>query len=308
MSRRFMNKIAPPPLSPPRVGKPNAESQLRYTARMMQFHFARRLHSVRALTPPRRFHAFGIGIGKSGTHSLAGIFRQHYRAAHQPQSQITIDRIDANWANRNSADMQTWLQQRDQSLWLEMESSPYLIEIVPALAAAFPKAKFVLLLRDCYTWLNSTINYSLAVRPTEKSVRHRALLYGQNGNTFTPADRILETCGLYSINAYLSAWARRNNFALEQIPSKRLLVIRTYELRNSIPRLAQFLNFAPETLNAGNSHLYRTNKDFGILHQIDRAYLQDRVQQYCQPLMQHFFPHIQCADDALPDSPHEKKH
>lgn len=292
----------------PHVAAPIFESRTRQAMRLGMFHFATYLYPLRARVTPRRFHAFGIGIGKTGTHSLAGIFQTRYRAAHQPQSQLTQDWIHSYQTSSDTLPTRAFLLQRDRALWLELEASTYLTEILPELVVLFPNAKFILTLRDCYTWLNSVLNYALQVRQTERGRRARERTYGQNGRTYTAGDEILESFGLYSIHDYLAGWAQRNARALEFTPAERLLVIRTHELTNSLPQIAQFLNLPIATLDARRTHLYKAPTDFEILRRVDREYLESQVQLHCQPLMRQFFPEIQRLEDAFPIAPAGTKH
>ena len=73
--------------------------------------------------------AFCVGQAKAGTASLAGLLSANYRAAHEPERAETLDLdYDVAWANQF---------------------------IVDHLLAVFPEAAFIVLIRDCHTWLQS---------------------------------------------------------------------------------------------------------------------------------------------------------
>jgi hypothetical protein len=42
--------------------------------------------------PQRRFHAYCIGAPKTGTTTIAAMFRRHYKAAHEPAA-LTTNRL-----------------------------------------------------------------------------------------------------------------------------------------------------------------------------------------------------------------------
>src|SRR5262245_45459608 len=57
---------------------------------------------LRPLLLPRRFHAFGVGMPKTGTHSLAAVF-ERYRALHEPERihfmQLIMARTNGEWSD-----------------------------------------------------------------------------------------------------------------------------------------------------------------------------------------------------------------
>src|SRR4051794_31876170 len=73
---------------------------------------------------PRRFHAYCVGMAKSGTHSIAGLFAKNYRTAHEPEDGLLVDALLA--ASRKAVDaagLARLLRARDRRLRLEMDSS-----------------------------------------------------------------------------------------------------------------------------------------------------------------------------------------
>lgn len=42
---------------------------------------------------PRRFHAYGVGMGKTGTVTLHIMFSKHYRTAHEPEQRFLVNKI-----------------------------------------------------------------------------------------------------------------------------------------------------------------------------------------------------------------------
>jgi hypothetical protein len=43
---------------------------------------------------------------------------------------------------------------------------------------------------------------------------------------------------------------------------------------------------------------FKNPHKFGIVHEIDRDYLEAKVKQHCAPLMAQYFPDIRSMDDA----------
>jgi hypothetical protein len=253
--------------------------------------FLGKVRQRRTTVTTRRFQAYCIGSAKSGTHSLAAIFACGYASRHEAEHsrmiRAAIARADGS---RKESALRCYLIRRDRRLCLEMDSSQLNGVFADLLADSFPQARFVLTIRDCYSFLDSVINHQLARPASDSWKQFRELRFG--GFEHSAHARILAERGLYPLDGYLAYWARHNTRALEQVPPERLLVIRTHEIRQSIPRLAEFLDIPAETIDASQSHAYPAAGRFGIVAQIDRGFLDDRIEAHCGPLMRRFFPEI----------------
>jgi hypothetical protein len=93
----------------------------------------------------RRAQIYGVGIGKSGTHSLANMFSKTVRARHEPQSMQVIDHfLDWHEGRISEAEMVACLHQRDREMALEVDSSELNFPILDLLLREFPGARSVL--------------------------------------------------------------------------------------------------------------------------------------------------------------------
>jgi hypothetical protein len=251
------------------------------------------------LVHPRRFHAYCVGTGKSGTHSIAGMFRAAYRTAHEPETGPLIDVIVAELEGRMAGPaVARWLRRRDRRLWLEMDSSGLNAAVIGHLVALFPEARFVLTIRDCYTWLDSLLNHQLTRQhqlPPQIAASWRKLRearYPPAVRVYSPGEEVLQENGLYPIGAYLKQWASQNRTVLKTVPPDRLLVLRTDGIGDSAGRLAAFLGIPPDTVDGAQAHLYRRNAEAGMLARIDRSLIEERVAEHCRELMGLYFPEI----------------
>jgi Sulfotransferase domain len=259
----------------------------------------RSLEEAHEALSPRRFHAFGVGMAKSGTHSLAAIF-QNYRAMHEPQHEQMLKAIlAADQGAFGPEERQQFLRQRDRELALEMDVSQLNHFFLPELLSLFPDAKFVLTIRDCYSWLDSLINHQLGRDASADWQRLRDLRFGRRARPDASAERLLAEHDLYALDGYFSYWARHNHAVLDRVPSDRLLVVRTAEIAQSLPALATFIGVPAEMLLRSQAHLFAAERRFGILQQLDRAYLQAKAEWHCGELMRAFFPTIRSCDDVF---------
>lgn len=252
---------------------------------------------------PRRLHAYCIGTPKSGTHSVAAMLQAGYRVRHEPWLHPSIQAILRNGATShadlcNQPTMVNFVVRRDRTLWLEFESSHVPGHFIDILVTHFPNARFVLTLRDCRGWLNSILNHYLNRYPDLAHSRRPVLqtLREFNAHRFRlaecvhrPEERVLAEHGLYPIDAYLAYWARHNERILSAVPRDRLLLVRTDRLKSESRRIADFLEIPVERVDTEASHRYRAPHDHALLRHIHPAFLEDRLERHCGPLMARHF-------------------
>ncbi len=257
---------------------------------------------------PRRIRAYCLGAPKSGTHSIAGLFAARYRARHEPEVKSVILALLGAAAGALPEEAQReFLRVRDAELQLEMEASHPLHFFAPLLAEEFPEARFVLTLRDCYSWLHAYINQHVEIQRPLGSHWMRLMDYlllqdakgGVTNTRFAPKELAMAEQGLFPLRNYLAYWANHNRYVLESIPAERLLVVRTHEIRQRIPEIAGFLGVPEDSLERSRAHLsVRQEKPCRIVYEVDREYLEAQVELYCRPLMDRFFPEVRSLEDS----------
>ena len=246
--------------------------------------------------PPRQ-RLYGIGPGKSGTHALASLFKG-IAAAHEPETdplmRTVLDQVSGRcgWTA-----LETLARDRDKRLGLVVDVSNVNIFLVDLLVRITPDARFVLTIRDCYSWLDSLLNHYLRVTPTA-TWRAFAEYRFRSDDAHPPAERILEKNGLYPLAGYLGYWHAHLSKAIEVVPSDRLLVVRTNEIVVRGPEIAAFAGLAVGTVNRSRIEEFRNPNKRRILEEIPHEHLQQQVDRHCGPLMQRFFPEIRTPTDA----------
>jgi len=241
-------------------------------------------------------------MAKSGTHSLAAIF-QNYRAMHEPQHQQMLRAIlAADQGALSQNDRVAFLTSRDRALQLEIDVSQLNYFFLAELVASFPDARFILTIRDCYSWLDSLINHQLGRDASDDWKRLRDLRFGRDYSTYAAEECLLAETGLYTLDGYFSYWAMHNRNVLALVPLERLLVIRLNELSQSFPALARFVGVPVETLASSQAHAFSAERRFGILQQLNRDFLETKANRHCGELMKAFFPAIRSLNDALAES------
>jgi len=243
---------------------------------------------------PRRFHAYCIGTSKSGTHSIAGIFGRRYRVAHEPGYRQVIEMIiDASSGAASQSQLVEFARSRDNCLRLELECSHPIFYFLDILLDEFDEAKFILTIRDCYSWLDSQINSQLSYIEGKHWQDFGEFKYRGETARHAKEEQILAQFRLHTLDGYLSAWASHNNKVLTTVPRDRLLVIATQDIARDLAKIADFLDVPLNHLKPARAHSFKGVRKFGLLSKLDEHYLEDKVNKYCRALMDTYFPEIE---------------
>ena len=247
----------------------------------------RRLRRLPAHVRPRRLHLYGVGHGKTGTTSLARMFAQ-YRSDHQLDNArfvpITIAALNGEVA---AGLVRRELRRRSWRFHLEVDVASFLAPFAATLAGMYPDAKFVLTIRDCFSWLDSRVESHLHVPRESVRYAYSEAQYGRYGEPFQTEERSLRDAGLHPVASYLRYWAEINAYVLAAVPPDRLLVVRTEDLDASLERIAEFAGVPATTLSTAreNANPERT----GLLGTVPRSYILAVAREHCAPLMQQFW-------------------
>jgi hypothetical protein len=237
---------------------------------------------------------FGCGAAKTGTHSLAGIFERDYRAVHEPEvDELCNLVVDLDIGAATTADAERYLRDKDARLLAQVDSSQLNVELIELTVALYPSSRWVLTVREPYGWLDSFYDHHLArgggVNPGfaggwKRLTDHRALAAEHSSY-----EAQIAAHGFGPIAPRFERWSARIDRVTAAVPSDRLLVLRTDELASSLDELAAFAGVPAQTLDAGAAHSFPASERFGLLTTVDRAYLDDLVQELCQPHLDRIF-------------------
>lgn len=214
---------------------------------------------------------------------MSKIFTPGFRSAHEPRIDQLGTLIEQRWSGQvEEESLRRQLRRRDETLWLECEASHPIAWFSDILSHDFPESKFILTVRDCYSWLESIINQHINNPHSTQSVhgRRRALYYG---GTYSSAYALSENMGVYTLDGYLSYWSRHNSFVLDSVPPHRLMVIPTFDIAQHLGGISTFMGISTTEINSERSHSHIGGKKHGVLSQIDRDLLISKIEQYCRP-------------------------
>lgn len=235
------------------------------------------LAAVAADGGPRR-RVFGVGLPKTGTHSLAALF--DCRAAHEPETHILYDVARALDEGEATSAAVATLRARDRWLGLDLESNWMLGLVLDPLIEAFPEAHFVLTYREPLEWLESQINEHLINHHQEPYQAAMRRMYGWA--PYAPEDAPLRDRGLYAVDGYLGHWAAYYEEALDRLPEGRRVVVRTDALSADAERIGAALGGL--TPARGAVHAYaRPEKPFVLPDHLDMDRVHARAEALCRP-------------------------
>ncbi len=248
----------------------------------------------------RRTRLYGVGTGKSGTHSLSGMFSKNVRAGHELQAVKLLDRIfDRHYGRISEQEFTAWILARDRELALEVDSAALNFWILDLLLHEFPDARFVLTIRDCYSWVNSSINQWLRFPDSRpRWLEYQKFRFGNPAFARAPEERVLEEKGFQPLSGYLSYWTMHNGTVLAKVPPERLFVVRTDQIRQRALEITDFAGLPRRSVRLHRTHEFQNPSKQEIIRRIDRDYLERKVEQHCRPLMTRYFPEIKSLDDA----------
>jgi hypothetical protein len=118
------------------------------------------------------------------------------------------------------------------------------------------------------------------------------------GYPHTRDDRALEAHGVYSIEAFLSAWNRHVDSCTRILPQERRLVLRTHELNQSYSAIAEFLQIPLESLDTQKGRLNRSTWLGQLESLVDRTYVEDTIRRVCGHNMACHFPEVSGIEDV----------
>src|SRR5262249_55817611 len=234
---------------------------------------------------PRRTDVSCCGLSKTGTHSMAGLFKA-YRAEHHPDRdtrlELAIGLLRGKLADN---EIERLLRRRDRALWLEMESSTLAGILIAPLARACPTKRFVLTVRDVYSWCDSWFDHNLNFPEVSRFTDLDRVRLKPEAFSSTRHDDPLRNRGFFPLAAYFSLWSRHNRHVLDVLPAERLLVVRTHEILARLPEIAAFARVPVDSLQRERGWEFQTQRKHRLLATLDPEYVRETAAHCSGELM-----------------------
>lgn len=234
----------------------------------------------------RKTHIIGLGNFKTGTVSLVEVLKPHLKAAHEPHAFTFAKRFLTFAKNqRCESRWKDFLCRRDKALQLEFEASGFLTLEAGRLANLFPKAKFILTVREPLSWVRSLMRHILLNRQRLGCYYWDTVFEVYFGSEAFPKEEAsLQGQSLYPLKGLLKYWVESNTHVLDSIPAKRLLVLRTEKLSDSLSELEEFIGLEKGSLDVSLSHAHHSKDSFDPLTDVNLGYLKEMTRKITQPL------------------------
>ena len=214
------------------------------------------------------FQAFCIGLPKTGTTSMARIFKR-YRSGHEVWFAETVTHV-MNYRKGGLAPeaFRRFILRRIRENALFMDSASFNHLYLELLTKELPGAKFILTFREFEAWVNSYLHMLLMWRqrlPAKKPIPRWQIDYGlfQFG-TFDPNDfislEVLKRKLGAILDRFFAYWMASHRHMMRWVDPNRTLMIRTDQISESIDAIAEFLNIDTSSLSGNESHANRRRK------------------------------------------------
>lgn len=258
--------------------------------------------------PWLRFHAYGVGLPKTGSTSLSLMMR-NYRTGHE----VWLDFLAESAVARRRGEIDDaafWetVQRRFVPLRAEMDAVTCHHLYVDVLMKHYPKAKFIVTYRDVRSWANSLLSLCIYSRrtPPDRLTRQRTwhLTYGDwVGEGTIPFDPADEGDDAVALPALMRTWAAYMRDMPTLLPPDQTMWIKTSELTARAPELADFLGIPADSLDMEVIHSNRTRNSLDRFAIADRATVDRAYAEHCADLMAEHFPaeHAAFAQRSMVD-------
>jgi len=190
-----------------------------------------------------------------------------------------------------------YIKFRDEEGNFEVDAAGFNFYYIDILLDLYTDAKFILTIRDCYSWVNSCVGYIFKRYHTDEKKRFLGSMVNNidylPGNRFEWTDRSeYKVC----IRQLAKMWAVTNENLLRSIPTERLLVVNTDSLSLDIQAIARFVGASENGLNSDHA-----NRGDGInyLACFDTDKIEAVFNRYCSALMAERFPEMTLSDFML---------
>jgi hypothetical protein len=211
-----------------------------------------------------------------------------YRSAHEVDTERMAPLSNSVLSGKASQERITHeIRRRSRRFHLEADVASFLSPIAGEIARVYEDAKFVLTIRDCFSWLDSRIESYVALDHAGIAAPTRKARYENHDDHFEQEESPLREAGLRPLSSYLRYWSMSPTKVMGDVPSDRLCVVRTEDLDSAREALASFVGVSASSMRS--VHANQNQRRRNLLGQIPREFIVDRAVEWCEPLMTEFW-------------------
>ncbi len=226
----------------------------------------------------RRFHAYNVGLPRSGCSSVMALFG-NYKSIAEYKERESVELITAwkdGWINEET--LRSYIRYRHEIGQLEMDTASFNHFYLHILIKEFPQAKFIFTVRDCYTWVNSFLKMisrwkkhflDIGQDMPDWMLNYGRILFGEYDwqwfNSYEDLQEHLDPL----VEMFIKSWAEYNSRVLNILPPERSIIIRTSEISCSQAKLADFVGVPTDSITE-NHHINIAPDKIDLLKDFDR--------------------------------------
>ena len=236
----------------------------------------------------RRFRVYALGLPKTGTVSLKGIF-DNFRSGHEFWSwDMNQNYIDYKNKTISREGFRDFLLLRDSAACLEMDAAYFNNYAIDIFAQEFSEARFICLFRDPVSWVRSQVNYFMD--PSKEALQSLQI---ENGFPFDlpRGDKLSREKFLQqldkNIEVTFQCWANSYRRILQQVKtldSSRYCFIPTPTISQNMGLLASFVGVPESSLIAEKSHLNKSVYQTDVLKLVDAKTINRYYLTHCKEI------------------------
>lgn len=238
----------------------------------------------------RKFRLYTLGLPKTGTVSLSALFGK-YHSGHEFWQWDTNQKWIA-WKEHtiSRSALRDFLVYRDAAACLEMDSAFFHLNYFEILAAEYPDAKFICLVREPRSWVRSQVNYFMDL--TKEALQADRI---DNGFPFDlpRGDRQSREKYLAGLDRHIEVafqtWTRAYRRILEHarlLSPERFCFIMTGMISQSLGIISQIAGIAKSNLIIEHSHSNRADYTTDILELVRPGLMDDYFKRHCRELFE----------------------
>lgn len=239
----------------------------------------------------RKRRIYALGTAKSGTTSIAEMFSDILKSDHEPHRPATVSDMYKHFTgNMSDAQIQKTYRARDKQLLLDLESNCFLAYRPDLLRSTFADGKYIVLIRDPMTWLDSIFDNNINF-PRDKTLtlaKWHSVLFHSDKMRESSNDDLLVELGLYPVNCYLDYWARTYDRCLRALSDSQCILVGTNQITRRAEEIGEFIGLDTSRIEPGTTHRNSTTEKHGILRRLDSTHVAESLRKVCQPLIDEF--------------------
>lgn len=253
--------------------------------------------NYRHITPKRQFQAYTVGLPRTGTTSIYALFK-NYRSGNEYMEQETIRRIVARHDGLLSLNaFGDFLARRDKEGGLEMDSASFNHFYLDLLVETYPHAKFIFMIREPYSWMNSYLKMLMRWRQgfeernrniPQWMTDYGRILFGDFSWSMISSAVAVKQHIEPLADGFLRHWCTANQRIIDLLPPERSLIIKTHELSSQRHLIADFTQI-PQKRLTNDHHVNASPNQHDLFEGLPAAIFDDRIAMHGAQILNKFF-------------------